>query len=80
MNTRPESSDLINLQRRIVCLEELFAHEEHKVHQLNQVILEQRDELDRLHKKLAVLEHRFQWLAENSSANDNLPHEKPPHY
>lgn len=76
----PTQSDLQQLQQRIVCLEELFAHEERKVQQLNQVILQHRQLLDTLEKKLAILEHRFQWVAENSSANDNLPHEKPPHY
>ena len=82
MKSQPNdgASSPAELHQRLVQLEEWFTHEERKVQQLNQVILELHSHIDGLQKRMASLEHRLQWVAENSPANENLPHEKPPHY
>lgn len=82
MNSQSDegASPQAHLHRRLVQLEEWFTHEERKVQQLNQVILELHTHIDSLQKRMAAMEHRLQWVAENSSGNEDLPHEKPPHY
>lgn len=76
----PSSARIHELQQRVVSLEELFSHEERKVQQLNQVVVDLRRELDQLNSQMAQLQARFRWVLENANNGENLPHEKPPHY
>ena len=68
------------LQRRILQLEELFSHQEHLVHQLNEAVIELRNELARVEAKCNEQEGRIRSLAEQQVTARNPIDEKPPHY
>lgn len=62
-------------------LEELLAHQQHLIDELNGVVTEQRLEMDSLQRRLKSLESKLQTVAERVEAGgEDLPHEKPPHY
>ncbi len=65
---------------RLVRLEEMAAHQEQFLGQLNESLTQFRDQYDRLEKKLEQASSQVQWLMENSNPGEDLPHEKPPHY
>lgn len=65
--------------RRITDLEERLTHQQHLIDQLNEVVLGQARQLERLGRELANYVRAVERLAENGSGDD-LPHEKPPHY
>ena len=74
--------DVDALQQRLIQLEELFSHHQHHVQQLNEVIVQLRDELDVLQTKYAHQQSRIESLQETqaSSTSETLADEKPPHY
>jgi SlyX protein len=65
--------------RRITELEERLTHQQHLIDQLNEVVLGQSRQLERLGREIASYVRAVERLAENASGDD-LPHEKPPHY
>jgi uncharacterized coiled-coil protein SlyX len=70
-----------SFEARIVYLEESMCHDQRLLAELNQVIVSLRDEVDRLHRKLAVMDRRMEhWDQRIQSQESDLPHEKPPHY
>lgn len=68
------------LQRRIMQLEELFSHQEHLVHQLNEAVIDLRGELARVEAKCNEQEGRIRSLAEHRVTQRDPIDEKPPHY
>ena len=64
--------------RRITDLEERLTHQEHLIDQLNDVVLEQARQLERLSRELSNYVSAVERLA--AAAEGDLPHEKPPHY
>ena len=72
-------SDLKTLQQRITQLEELIAHQDHRVDQLNEVVVGLRAESDRMQGTLA---RRIDQLESqlDGQASPMDPNEKPPHY
>jgi len=64
--------------RRITDLEERLTHQEHLIDQLNDVVLEQARQLERLSRELANYVSAVERLS--AAAEGDLPHEKPPHY
>ncbi|QDU90307.1 hypothetical protein Pla175_37100 [Pirellulimonas nuda] len=61
-------------------LEELLAHQQQLLDQLNSAVVEQGGEIDRLRRELEALRTLAGRLAERVDAGQTLPHEKPPHY
>lgn len=77
----PASDPLHDLSVRLQRLEETVCHDQRLIETLNQVIIDLRQELERLQLRLAVAERRQGLLDQRlQSQEDNLPHEKPPHY
>ncbi len=71
----------MDFSSRQIQLEELLAHQQQLIDELNSVVTEQRLEMDTLQRKLAQLENRMTNLSESASTmGGDLPHEKPPHY
>ncbi len=69
------------LPDRQIAIEELLAHQQQLIDELNGVVTEQRLEMDSLILKVSRLENRLSGLAQSTAlASDDLPHEKPPHY
>ena len=63
---------------RVVQLEEIFTHQQQVIDELNQVLIQMREEHDRLCKKVETQQSQIEWLIDNlSEAPSN---EKPPHY
>jgi SlyX protein len=65
----------MNGDERLMELEIRYAHLEHLVEQLNELVRSQADELARLHMAMKQLHGRLESLGEESP-----PNEKPPHY
>lgn len=77
----PVPDPLHNLTVRLQRLEETVCHDQRLIETLNQVIIDLRQELERLQLRLAVAERRQGLLDQRlQSQEENLPHEKPPHY
>jgi uncharacterized coiled-coil protein SlyX len=79
MNPVPDPVD--DLSRRLQRLEETVCHDQRLIETLNQVIIDLRQTLERMQLRLAVAERRQGLLDQRlHSQEENLPHEKPPHY
>ena len=66
-------------QNRITKLESEIMHLDHKIDQLNDVILKQQAELDAINKKIQHLQANFERLDESPEERDPAE-ERPPHY
>ena len=64
--------------RRLQQVEEQLAHEQHTVKQLNEIVIELREQIERVEKLLAEQKIKIELLQQKTS--EDLPHEKPPHY
>ena len=64
---------------RITDLEERLTYQQHLIDQLNDVVLWQTRQLERLGRELASYVSAVERLSQ-TSLGDDLPHEKPPHY
>lgn len=66
-------------EERIIELEIRFAHQDHFIHQLNEIVVAQQKTIDRLEKEMIDLKRTL-----NSEAGVNptgsLKDDKPPHY
>ncbi len=65
--------------QRLTDLEERLTYQQHLIDQLNDVVLGQARQLERLGRELANYVTAVERLAQNSQGDD-LPHEQPPHY
>lgn len=66
------------MEERVVDLETRLAFQEHTLQQLNDVIVEMRDQLDRMKYRLQMAEQRLEEVDPNMF---NEPQdETPPHY
>jgi uncharacterized coiled-coil protein SlyX len=73
----PETNQL---EQRVVELEELFAHHERLVQQLNEVVVELRAELSIVQTQSFEQQARIRMLSENQESQGDPFDEKPPHY
>ena len=64
---------------RLEALETKIAFQEHTIAQLNEVIIAQRDQLDRLEALCQALRDKLQSQSDADGADPNA-HEPPPHY
>ena len=66
---------------RLVQLEMVFSHQEQLVQQLNQVMIQLRDELDALKQKYDKQTAQIEWLIQSLPVEGrSLEDDKPPHY
>lgn len=65
--------------QRMTGLEERLTYQQHLIDQLNEVVLSQGRELEKLRREVANYSTAVQRMAQNPPGED-LPHEKPPHY
>ncbi len=68
-----------HLRDRVRQLEELLSHQQHVIQQLNEVVLQLRDDHDRLTSKLGHRLDRLEVQIEDQASSYD-PNEKPPHY
>ncbi|MCA9122784.1 MAG: SlyX family protein [Planctomycetaceae bacterium] len=80
MSDTESTSDTDSLRLRVVQLEELFSHQEHLVHQLNEAVVDLRRELAVVDAKCREQEGRLRSLSESQEAFRDPLDEKPPHY
>ena len=66
-------------EQRITELETKVAYQEHTIQELNDVIYEQQQQIDKIEIMCRHLMDRIQSLSE-SGAGDQPANEKPPHY
>jgi len=64
---------------RVLGLEEKIMFQQRALDELNEVVLRQQGELDRLHREFQSLRALTERAMEQGGGED-LPHEKPPHY
>lgn len=76
-----DSSSAADFARRLLQLEETICHDQHLIEELNRVVIGLRLEIERLQTRLHTAERNWGMLDQRvRSHEDNLPHEKPPHY
>ena len=64
---------------RVLGLEEKVMFQQRALDELNEVVLRQQEELDRLRREVQSLRTLTKRAMEQGGGED-LPHEKPPHY
>ena len=70
-------SDLVS---RLTSLEEHLAHQNSLVEELNEVVVEQRKEIDLLNRRVAMLMQRAAEQEADSMSGAPLADQKPPHW
>ena len=65
---------------RLTDIETRLAYQEKMIRDLNDVIIEQQQEIDRLHRVCLKLEKQNQALSELAGGGVGPADEKPPHY
>ncbi|HZW59463.1 MAG TPA: SlyX family protein [Woeseiaceae bacterium] len=65
--------------QRLIEIETKLAYQEQAVHELNQVLTAQQDQLTQLRQRLMALGERLESLAEAPAAAA-IDDERPPHY
>jgi SlyX protein len=69
-----------SLEEQIIELQTKVQFQEDALHKLDEVVIQQSDLLDRLHRRVKELEDRLEQLRYERSQPENLKDEKPPHY
>jgi len=72
-------ADSPEISQKLIDLESLIAHLQHEFEQLNSVVIEQNQRIDRLQSAQQKLEHQLQTLEEDPEQRDP-DDERPPHY
>jgi len=67
------------MQDRVTEIEIKLAHAEQSLHELNDVIIRQQQQIDRLERQVATLNDRTQ-ANDAARPNSTVDDEKPPHY
>ena len=75
----PTDDDFQRLNQRINKLEELMAHQDHTIQQLDEVVRAVNIGMEEMRRKMQADLDRLKWQMSNQSGDD-LPHEKQPHY
>ncbi|MCH2113380.1 MAG: SlyX family protein [Pirellulales bacterium] len=69
----------VKVAAHVVELEEKLSFQQRALEELNQVVLAQQVELDRLRNEMASYRKLIEGL-QGDRLGEDLPHEKPPHY
>ena len=80
LDATPPTTPSDDLAQRIRTLEERVAFQQRLVEQLNEVVLAQRVETERLAREAAATRAAVDELGRSALGGGDLPHEKPPHY
>lgn len=65
---------------QIIELQTKLQFQEDILHKLDEVLVQQADLVDRLNRRLSMLEDRLEQLRHERGQEENLKDEKPPHY
>jgi SlyX protein len=65
---------------RLTALEERLSFQQRLIEELNEVLLTHRNDVTRLERQLSQCVAAVERLAASRGGEDDLPHEKPPHY
>ena len=76
----PQTPTIAELSARVTELEVLFTHLQKTIQELNQVILQQGRQTDRLATQLSQLSADYGTLAAGPPVERNPMEERPPHY
>ena len=68
------------MEEKLIELETKYSFQEDLLQNLNEAIVKQQRELDRLRDEIKHLQNQLLDLAENSLGNTGAEIEKPPHY
>ena len=68
------------LQERVFALETALAHHQREYDQLNEVVIEQAESLELLHRRLQKLEATLEDVRERLPDERDPMDERPPHY
>lgn len=79
-NGMGEEKPRVDLEKRVIQLEELYSHQQHLVQQLDEELVKLRSVIEKLEYRHVVQEDRLKWLIDNRLTLDDIPNEKPPHY
>lgn len=79
MSKKKFSPERVSSTSSFVELEEKIMFQQRAIEELNEVVLKQQNELERLGREIESLRSVTHGLVERGTAED-LPHEKPPHY
>lgn len=69
----------MNSEQRITDLEIRFAHQDHYLQQLNEIVVNQQKTIERLEKEVLDIKNSIGGVGDVSGIR-NLQDEKPPHY
>ena len=69
-----------SLQADVIELQTKLQFQEDTIQQLDGVIINQQELIDKLTRRLELLEERVEELKVNSAAPGSIDQEKPPHY
>ncbi|MBL8889851.1 MAG: SlyX family protein [Planctomycetaceae bacterium] len=76
-----DSDNAADFSHRLLQLEETVCHDQRLIEELNRVVIGLRLEIERLQNRLQNAERNWGMLDQRvRSHEENLPHEKPPHY
>lgn len=73
-------ADQNDLQREVIRLEEVITHQQHLVHELNEVVTTVRGGADETARRQQVIEQTIKRLVEQQQGATDSPDERPPHY
>lgn len=68
---------MTEINNRLCNLEEKFVFQERMIDELNDVIIAQQNQIDRLEEQLELLERKLTLIARHPAVNGEPP---PPHY
>ena len=75
-----DSKQLIDLNDRLQDLESRSAFQEDTIGQLNNVVIEQQQMIDKLNLEIEALRGAVQAVSPGDAHSNSLVDEKPPHY
>jgi SlyX protein len=76
-----DDSDLVGrLESRLTSLESTLAHHQREYEVLNQVVIDQSGEIEKLQRRLGRLEAMLHDVRQHLPNQRDLEDEKPPHY
>jgi len=68
------------MDKKLIDLEEKFAHLDHSIEALNNVIFRQTQKIDELEEMIKHLSTQLELLRDNAKGAEVVNNERPPHY
>ncbi len=68
------------MDKKLIDLEEKFAHLDHSIEALNNVIFRQTQKIDELEEMIKHLSTQLELLRDNTKGAEVVSNERPPHY